>query len=36
MSDNLATQGMLSNKDGFVAGLSQTAGQMLKQAREAH
>lgn len=33
MSDNLATQGMLSNKDGFVAGLSQTAGQMLKQAR---
>ncbi|MEY4910870.1 MAG: hypothetical protein RL761_533 [Pseudomonadota bacterium] len=33
MSDNLETQGMLSNKDGFVAGLSQTAGQMLKQAR---
>ncbi len=33
MSDNLATQGMLSNKDGFVASLSQTAGQMLKQAR---
>jgi cytoskeleton protein RodZ len=33
MSDNLATQDTLSNQDGFATGLSQTAGQMLKQAR---
>jgi cytoskeleton protein RodZ len=33
MSDNLAKQDILSNQDVFAAGLSQTAGQMLKQAR---
>jgi cytoskeleton protein RodZ len=33
MSDNLTTQDISSNQESFATGLSQTAGQMLKQAR---